>query len=228
MTVSNFNVYGQAGENLVCYNELITYVRTFFITGFLLNFLEILIPAIKNALLGRKFLIKRTYEWGEADQIIEKEWEKIPFQLTVEVDGVLSEYLEITLLLSFIAMFGQVFPLGFTFGFLILCSELFIDKYKLLNQIRRPTPKGASDIGSWEWVISFMSYMSIIVNVSVLTFTSGTTDMVLTRIFFPNIETSGEEYEEDKILIFTVALCFMLVTRKIIQGLVPDVPRSTK
>jgi hypothetical protein len=123
-------------------------------------------------------------------------------------------------------MFGQVFPLGFTFGFLILCSELAIDKYKLLNQFRRPTPKGASDIGSWEPVIEIVSFISIVVNVSILTFTSGTTDVVLTHIFFPDVEP-GEEFEEDKILIFTVTICIMLLAKKIIQGMIPDIPRTT-
>lgn len=226
-TTSNFNVLGNLGENQVCYNELITYVRTFFITGFLLNFLEIIIPALKDYFIGKEFLIKRKYPWGEIDHAIEKEWEIMDnFQLTVEIDGVLGEYLEITLLFSFISMFGQVFPLGFTLAFIILCSEMFIDKYKFLNQVRRPIPKGASDIGSWAVVMDLISYASIVINVSILTFTSGTVDLVLDKIFLSDNRTD-EEFDNLKYLVFSVIICLLVLIKRMIMGLIPDVPRTT-
>lgn len=223
---SNFTVLGNRGANQVCYNELISYVQTFFITGFVLNFLELIIPAITKFLNSNDFLLKRDYDWGEIDSVIEKEWQKESFQITVEVDGVLGEYLEITLLFSFISMFGQIFPLGFTFAFLIMCCELYIDKYKLIHYIKRPIPKGASDIGSWAIVLEIVSYVSIIVNIGILTFTSGTVDLVLDKILFSET-VSEEEFENMRYLVFSILVCFLILIKKTCMALIPDVPRET-
>jgi hypothetical protein len=223
---SNFTVRDQNGLDRVCFNELITYVRGFFISGFFLNFLEIIIPAVKAYIKNKNFLLKRTYDWGQIDTVIEKEWEKESYQLTVEVDGVLGEYLEVTLMFSFISMFGQVFPVGFTLAFIIMSTELWIDKYKMMNQIRRPIPKGVANIGSWDSVLEIVSFVSIIVNVSILTFTSGTVEVVLRRIF-TNIG-SFQEFKDIRIFIFTFLILVLIFVRKVTQGLIPDIPRETK
>jgi len=52
------------GYNLACYNELISYVRTFFIVGFFMALLEIILPGLKGYLLKPDFPVQRDYDWG--------------------------------------------------------------------------------------------------------------------------------------------------------------------
>ena len=146
-TPSNFSVTSSFGVNRSCYNELISYTTTYYIIGFALSFLEILLPAILGILFRKNYPIKRTYEWGEIDMLIEKEWDRAPYQITSEIDGVLKEYLKIALLVTAVSMFGTAFPLGFVLAYFTMSSSIKIDKFKLLNYMRRPVPKGASDIG---------------------------------------------------------------------------------
>ena len=52
------------GENMACYNELISYVRTFFILGFFMALLEIILPGLKGYFLKPDFPVQRDYDWG--------------------------------------------------------------------------------------------------------------------------------------------------------------------
>jgi Calcium-activated chloride channel len=73
-TVHSYDAYDE-----VCYNELRGYVQTYFVSGFILNLAELLVPLLKKWLLNHKFPLKRDYDWGEIDHSIEKQWQKDNF-----------------------------------------------------------------------------------------------------------------------------------------------------
>ena len=222
-----FSASGVRGEELTCFNELNLYVFTFFFSTFAVNFMQIIIPKAKQFLNRNKLLLKRKYGWGQIDKTIEQEWLLEPYQITLEIDGVLEEYLEIVLLFGFLSMFGQVFPAGFFIALIILRNEILIDKYKLLNQTRRPIPIAVSNIGSWTNIIGIVAYTSIIVNVRILVYSSQSLDVVAVKIFNrTDIFDNDENLKLYRIFTFAFLVSVFMIVRTIIQVIIPDIPRS--
>ena len=126
-------------------------------------------------------------------------------------------------------MFGTAFPLGFVLAYFTMSSSIKIDKFKLINYMRRPNPKGASDIGFWANILEIINNLSIIANITILTFTSSSVDTVVHKIFGYTLEQKAtQEYQGLKYVLFAVMLLSMFLVKKIIQMQVSDVPRETK
>ena len=108
-------------EDLKCYFELRTQVQFFFLIQFFVSFLEIILPAVFGTLGycfgGEKISYKKDYDFKEIDIKIEEQFNLAPFQTTVEVDGVLKEYMEIMIHFAFLSFFGVAFPFAFTIGY---------------------------------------------------------------------------------------------------------------
>lgn len=85
--------------------------------------------------------------------------------------GTFSEYNTKAIQYGYIAMFSSAFPLAAICAATGNFIELRIDAWKTLTT-RRPRYQGAEDIGTWQHVLSFLSWMAIPVNVFILVFTS--------------------------------------------------------
>lgn len=157
--------------NLTCYDELQSQVRTFFILAFFLNFLEIIIPFVKQILRKPLVGFPRKYKWAKVDDLIEEEYQKEEYQTTVEIDGIMKDYLKIITQFAAISLFGVAFPLAYGLGFITIIAEIHIDKTKLLHFIRRPMPRAVQDIGSWKEIIEGISFLSIFINAALTCFT---------------------------------------------------------
>lgn len=222
-----FSASSVRGEELTCFNELNLYVFTFFFSTFAVNFMQILVPKVNQFLNRNKLLLKRKYGWGLVDKSIEHEWLLEPYQVTLEIDGVLQEYLEIVMLFGFLSMFGQVFPAGFFIALIILRNEILIDKYKLLNQTRRPIPIAVSNIGSWTNIIGIVAYSSIIVNVRILVYSSQSLDVVAVKLFKrDDLFESEDSLQLYRLFTFAFLVSFFMIIRKVIEIAIPDIPRS--
>ena len=86
--------------------------------------------------------------------------------------GTLSEYNTKVIQYGYIAMFACAFPLGTLAATGSNYIELGLDARKLCFSTRRPRYHGAEDIGTWEHVMHFLSWLAIIVNVLILCVTS--------------------------------------------------------
>ena len=113
------------------------------------------------------------------DHIIEQEAKLEAFQTTNEVDGVLKEYMEVLIQFTSISFFGVSFPLSLTLGYLTMVSQIGIDQYKLVKFYRRPIPKGARDIGTWQVIIDIISFLSIFINAGLITYNSKSFDSII-------------------------------------------------
>lgn len=158
--------------NLTCYDELQSQVRTFFILSFFLNFLEVIIPFVKQILRKPLQGFPRKYKWAKVDDLIEEEYLKEEYQTTVEIDGIMKDYLKIVTQFAAISLFGVAFPLAYALGFITVIAEIHIDKTKLLHFIRRPMPRAVQDIGSWKEIIEGISFLSIFINAALVCFTA--------------------------------------------------------
>ena len=78
--------------------------------------------------------------------------------------GTLMDYAELAVQFGYITLFVVAFPLA---PFLALANnyvEFRSDAFKLLTQMRRPVPRGAEDIGSWQGVFTAISCIAVVTN----------------------------------------------------------------
>ena len=137
----------------------------------------------------------------------------------------MNDYMKLTLEFTGLAMFGTAFPLAFVMAFISMIASLKIDKYKLINSFRRPQPYQAANIGSWGSLLELINNASILVNISVLTFTSGTIQTVVERVFGEDDE-KGEDYLEDFWMIYGISLIFFFFVKMATKALIPPIPRN--
>lgn len=231
-TLGNCIASGNPPEELECFGELQTQVRSFFLVQFFVNFLEILIPAIKACFKKKATEDQiRKYEWGPIDAQIESDSKLEPFQTTLEIDGVLNEYLEVVIQFTFLSLFGIAFPASFFLAYLTMISEIHIDKKKLLNYVRRPVPKGASDIGTWEYILEFVSFICIFVNAGTTIFTTTAADPILTNVFnYKFKDENGNDIKGAKfagrLQAFIITVFVLLAVKWLIKAYVTDIPSN--
>jgi hypothetical protein len=82
-----------------------------------------------------------------------------------------------------------------------------VDKAKIMKFTRRPTPLGAGNIGVWDQILEFITYVGIFTNVGIIAFTSAT-------------KSTGEE----AFVVFIVLVIVFLAIRSFIADFIPDAP----
>jgi Calcium-activated chloride channel len=120
--------------------------------------------------------------------------------------------------------------LAFLIAFVLLVVEIWTDRIKFLNYLKRPIPKGAENIGSWYTIMQIVSYLSIVVNVGLFAYTSGSLDFFIMDFIVDRTLESEEqlqEYEDARLLLFAVFLIGLVLIKKICASVIPDVPRAT-
>ena len=78
--------------------------------------------------------------------------------------GTLMDYAELAVQFGYVTLFVVAFPLA---PFLALANnyvECRSDAFKLLTQMRRPVPRGAEDIGSWQGVFTVITCIGVVTN----------------------------------------------------------------
>ena len=66
------------------------------------------------------------------------------------------------------------FPLAPIFVVLSNILEVKVDLYKLTDMCQHPIPKGAQDIGSWQYFIMLTMYAAVVTNAALFAFTTDT------------------------------------------------------
>ena len=83
----------------------------------------------------------------------------------------IEDYMEIAIMFGYMTMFVAALP-GSTFVVLIyLIIEVKVDIWKLTHLMRRPWPRGAEDIGSWQTIFDLVIAAAVIVNAGMIVFT---------------------------------------------------------
>jgi anoctamin-10 len=96
-----------------------------------------------------------------------------------EDDGVFGDYFELVRQFSQISLFAAAFPLGALLALLNNLMEVYSDMYKMVNMTRRTSPKRALNIGAWLHAFEFISIMSVMTNLGIITVTAGYADVVV-------------------------------------------------
>ncbi|CAN8076533.1 unnamed protein product [Agarophyton chilense] len=97
----------------------------------------------------------------------------ISTQLEMEPDnGVFEDYFELLRQFSQVTLFAAAFPLGAVLAAINNFVEVYTDTYKLIYMTRRSSPRRALDIGAWVRAFEFISVVSIMTNLGIITVTA--------------------------------------------------------
>jgi len=80
------------------------------------------------------------------------------------------DFLECAIGYALITCFGILFPLLAAFAFLANLIEYRLLAYRMTHVTCRPVPRGASGIGSWQWVFETISSVAVVANVCLIAF----------------------------------------------------------
>jgi hypothetical protein len=118
-----------------------------------------------------KIEMKRFYSWGPVDSLIEDELQHPNFMADEEIDGTLVEYSLKFKQLSYLVLFGAAWPLAFLVAWVTNLLDRFWIMKRMSGILRRATPKGGQDIGSWAMILSYLSVLAVFFNAALAAFT---------------------------------------------------------
>jgi hypothetical protein len=84
----------------------------------------------------------------------------------------LQDYAALVIQFGFCILFVTAFPLAPALSFLSSYIQIRVDGWKFCQSFQRPEPKSAQDIGVWQIMLEFLSYIAIVYNFGLLFFTS--------------------------------------------------------
>lgn len=89
------------------------------------------------------------------------------------------DYLEMVMTFGYITLFAAAFPFGSTLTCLFIYLETKSDVFKLETVARRPFVRKCHDIGTWEFALDLLAFMSIFTNIVLACYASDQIDYVL-------------------------------------------------
>ena len=188
-----------------CLFELQIQLSLIFGTRLLIgNTMELGVPFLKHKL--RVWKEKRAA--GGASQIQYSQPEAEAKLNQYEEMQSFDDYAEMVLQYGFVTLFVVAFPAA---PFLALTNnvvEVHVDAFKLCNGHRRPWPKSASSIGTWQYFLSLMSSLSVVTNTALILFTTDIPELP---------QSIGGKW-----LAFMATEHVLLMTKKMIEDFVPD------
>ena len=190
-----------------CINELSNAIGYIYITRLVVdNFFEVVVPFLKLVEQNHRMRAQQ-----ESNKINPSE-EQFVMQHYDVMLGPFSDYCELAIQFGYISLFASSFPLSFPMSLLSNYIEIRADGWKLCQNVRRPEPRGAEDIGSWLMILEIFSVLATVFNGAILFFTS--------KIF------SDQSYGT-RLIHFIIFEHMILGMKALLAYAIPDVPQRT-
>ncbi|KAF9439195.1 Anoctamin-5 [Entomortierella beljakovae] len=159
-----------------CITELTVQLAVVFIGKQFLNGLfEMIFPLIMRAWNRKKILadqaLKRHRLFETRKCIKTPQWVRDDNLPSYE-GRILKCYRKTVIQFGFCTLFVTSFPLAPAFALINNWIGIRMEASRLLTQYRRPIALRAQDIGMWEQIIEFISFVSVITNASIIAFSS--------------------------------------------------------
>lgn len=87
-----------------------------------------------------------------------------------DFDSTLQHYLEIVLSFTGLCWFGILFPFSFLLFYVTTVFELYIDKSRYFDNLRRPSPHGKAVLGLWNYILSLIAMLAVFTNSYIIAF----------------------------------------------------------
>ena len=209
--IGGCNVAGD-GKSQSCMHELFIQLLLIFLVSYFKNLIEIGTPLLKYYIRGyRSSRSSKQHPPNESPSDLRSEIENElnkDYYLNRDVDGTIQDYLELAIQFSFLTLFAIAFPLSTVLAFIGLWLEMYTDKFKILNLVKRPVPLQGKDIGTWATIFNGISILSIFTNSALFCFTA--------RTF--------EDFDDSvKFIVYGIVVVVLLVFRAQLQWWIPDI-----
>jgi len=132
------------------------------------------------------------------------------FEFT-QYEGTFADYDELILQYGFVVLFVVVFPAAPFFALVNNLIEFPLDSTKILGFMRRPHPKGAYDMGTWFFLLEFLSWLMVLSNTALVMFSS--------HYFITRLGIGANQW-----IAFVVVEHILIGVKLMISFMVPDVP----
>jgi len=201
-----------------CFNELSQQLAIIFIIRLISgNLMEIGIPTAMAYMKKRQEQKNaRKMASGDGGEAVVVELTDAEEQfILAEYDdkGIFADYSEMMVQFGYSTLFVTAFPFAPAMSLLNNYVEIRVDAMKLTRTSRRPFPRSAEDIGTWQTILELMGTAAVISNVYLICFTSSQQN---------DVDTKWKAWEflilEHAVLGFKFALAL----------LVPDAPEDVK
>ncbi|KAJ8600325.1 hypothetical protein CTAYLR_000638 [Chrysophaeum taylorii] len=85
--------------------------------------------------------------------------------------GPFQDYAELVTIFGYAVLFVAAFPLAPLMALVNSYVEIRVDGWNIAQRSRRPWPTGAEDIGTWNAIIELMTYLAVLINALLITYT---------------------------------------------------------
>jgi len=157
---------------------------------------------VSNAIELGELFVKNLFRGGIPTFGSKDTKKRIWTEYTSEVyERTFDDYCELLISYGYCSLFVIAFPYALAAGFIGGIIEARIDGYKLCRLTRRPFPRQADDIGSWQFSMEFMAYAVLFTNLGIVCFVTDDLD-------FGFLDLDNDTFEE----VITAMIVFFILS----------------
>jgi hypothetical protein len=159
--------------------------------------------------------------------IVELEFDKTEYHVMM---GPFGDYLELAIQFGYATIFTVAFPMAPLMAFINNYFQIRFDVYKISQTCRRPEPRGAEDLGTWQYIFSAVATIAVVSNCALIVFTSSYLKDYQVWLPAPMFDSNSsvKSVEGYKWLLFFVMEHTILAGRNVIDFLIDDTPRDVR
>lgn len=165
----------------------------------------------------RSFLAKHSKQIVEEYATCNTEEEAYRSQYDRHGKGLFEDYAEMMVQFGYASLFATSFPLAPLMALANNYLEIRVDSHKLCSNSRRPDPRSAEDIGTWELVLQVLAYIAVLTNGLLMCFTAHKLSHYL-----------GLDSNFRKLMAFTIIEHLVMTIKIAIHFLIPDTPTEAR
>jgi hypothetical protein len=175
------------------------------------NFIELAKPLFANCRANKRMQQGETPEHQVSGPEEEFALEKY--------DSPFGDFDEIVIQYGYATLFVvalPITPLLYLFNNIV---EMYLDSYKLCKLTRRPEPRGAANIGTWQSMLNLQGYLAVVSNCALIT-------LVANKSTGLRNTTLGSNSLLPSLIAFIASEHLLIILKQAIAVFVPDVPES--
>lgn len=195
-----------------CMNELRIQLGMVFVTQLVVsNFIELAKPLFSNCRAAKKIA---------KGQDPEAQLSGPEEEYALETYGSpFGDFDEIVIQYGYATLFVVALPLTPLLYLVNNAVEMYLDSYKLCKLTRRPIPRGATNIGTWQAMLTFQGYLAVVTNCLLITLVANQSTGLR------NVSLDGIALVPS-LIAFIASEHLLILLKQAIAIFVPDVPQD--
>lgn len=158
---------------------------------------------------------------------VEIQYDKVEYDVMM---GPFGDMAELAIQFGYATLFTVGFPMAPLMAFVNNYFQIRYDMFKISQTSRRPEPRGAEDLGTWQHILSAVSTIAVLSNCALIVFTSSYLKDYQEWLPFPELDSNSSHASVIgyKWLLFFIMEHTILVGRNVIDFLIDDIPRDVQ